>query len=579
MLRLVLCFLAASLTSSSHVPARFLLSEYYSLNHTTKFAIGDFNNASVLKDAISARSYKNEVIVLSFNDEALDLQFHMARQLQLHAGYDHFIIVSTHAESCFKFKEYWGATDRWPGCGFVTLAGDDDPRNGHRDVYRLWLRRYKLVALLLESGLNVLLLDDDVMVHRDVYHDLKRTSLAPFNLYLMSAEVNGGCFYVQNVDRNGTLVWIFHEIVRRGTMIYDYMLATGDKLAQACTPMDQYWLAAMLTVVSNELNPYTWPCLPSNASALWNDLTPVGTHVPLIIDDKDRNLNIKTRDFLLESLAMTPAKMHLCQTNTLECERLLNFHFIKQADMVHGADLKNPFNASMKRETVIRAPSFLFSTWESTLSGFDDANVPYAAIVHLVAFGGSFNRPVTYGSRNVRWWTIQTHGLWFGRQANGFTQEKMLPHSKDRYMGLKAALVKQLVNITETEYKTLIMRLATAASDEKRIPVIPALPCEAAWISKASSTRYGVDELRFRAAYNGMCYPLPDSNTDCNPRTYAMPQALLDGTAIYNSGAKELHKDQIGGAVDVVWLESIEDLPKASVLSAFCQACAGYCVK
>ena len=161
---LALLLALACRSSAYQTPARFLLSAYYSAGKTAggwdDSRDGDLSVASNLDAALKAVSFRSELVLSSFNADMVDLQYHYARMLQLHTGYHHLLVLAPDAGTCTALRAHWGNTTHWPGCGYYKLPGDDSGQN-LGDIYKLWLRRYKVAALALERGVNVLLTDLD----------------------------------------------------------------------------------------------------------------------------------------------------------------------------------------------------------------------------------------------------------------------------------------------------------------------------------------------------------------------------------------------------------------------------------
>jgi len=569
-----------------------LLSAYYSAGKTTQFSAGDFNNGSVLKEALAARAYRQELIVICFNADAIDLTFHMARHLQQHAGYHHFLVLGPNEAGCTAFRSHWADDKHWPGCGWLSLPGDESAKHNPDDVYRLWLRRYKLVALLLERGMNVLLADADVLFHDDFYRQAKHTSLAGFNMFLMLSEINGGLLYVQNVHPDGPIIWLFNEVVRRGLLIYDYMDLTGDKVAQGCTQMDQAWLQYLLVTLSNHLDPNTWLCLPTGngTNPLWRELaSKLGQPEPLPPLEPQTRLQVAFNNTALQPPLTSRAKASACKLAGSEaCERLSKFTASAYADHVDVAYL--PYVSGSGKdsgavETAVKVPLFIFGTFESTLSGWDDGHVPFATLVHLVMYGNAFNRQER-GGKNNRWWLIQSHGIWFGRGGGNFQAPPPSMAEKPKYLGLHPRAAASLVNISEADYEAMFVRVATAAAEAGRIPVIPAVPCTMPWMPRSAGSRYGVESgmnARYRAMSNGLCYPLADVHGTCTLEV-AMPQFLLDGAAAANAGglrngtaSSAGYAGQLGVEADVFWV-NLDELPPSNddIARLFAKKCASY---
>lgn len=466
---------------------------YHSSHKTVSFENGNLNDPAHLKDVLTKRSYRNEIILISFDKASIGEIYHHARMLQHHVLYWHFLVLGLDDEACKSLKTYWGSELHWPGCGWITLPGNTTASNPH-GVYRLWLQRYLVAAKALEHGLNVLVADLDTTFNHEFYKDVKESQFSKHNMFTMTAELNGGLWYIQNAQKDGPLVWMLHEVVKRGTAIMTFTGLTGDLVAEGCTPMDQAIMGEVFAVFTHGIELNRWPCLPLKPSPVW-----------------------KTIDASIEPGPTGPNTMGVSwETIQLNTKHISNHQ--RQAPFPQEFEVVYGFNLSKSGivETVLRAPETLFSTWETLLADYEGYPNGYSAVNHLVLFGHAYG--TQKGGHLNRWHLIKARGLWYGR----------LDLERDASYGMAS---KELIHRYQNDYPKLLRMVITWALDNKMIPVIPAIPCNASTIEKNKPGRHGAGagwEARFISLSNGMCYPFQSLQGGCTERE-AMPQFFVDG--------------------------------------------------
>ncbi len=226
-------------------------------------AIANLTEPGSLEAAIAARSFRNELILFSFDfcgiSEALSLVLTLRQ-----AGFEHFLPLSDGRETCEAMRlatrhwsppvpcffssapsdhPGWASWGSGPGCVSASVA-----RAAARSacvLEQLWTTRYHVAALLLGAGVNLLHMDTDSAVLSDPYAQLKAPPLREHSLVLLpESPANGGLWYAQNTRRGAGAHWLIGEVARRTLrVIGEVGVRRGRK---ALPPFDQTMLGDVL---------------------------------------------------------------------------------------------------------------------------------------------------------------------------------------------------------------------------------------------------------------------------------------------------------------------------------------------
>ena len=168
---------------------------------------------------VAARSFNGKELILACTDRAgMHIAVNLAANLasvHLH----HLLLLGADQDTCPALRR----SDP-PFCVWSSLLRRHWMRlkqYGVTKIRLLWLQRYYYVAALISLGINVLLLDTDVVLFSDPYRHFKGVfaNVSLLALNDKSAQpptaVNGGTLYIQNAAANGPVARIFQEFVRR----------------------------------------------------------------------------------------------------------------------------------------------------------------------------------------------------------------------------------------------------------------------------------------------------------------------------------------------------------------------------
>ncbi|DBB03375.1 TPA: hypothetical protein ACH3X3_010747 [Trebouxia sp. C0006] len=208
--RLVLSVLAVlTIFARSNVADMACLhSGYCSQGKLTPF-VGDLYTSSALREALQARSYKKEVIIMVSDLNRLDSFLQAAGSLQ-HLGLSNILLLSHSEAMCGRISPIVSSI----GC---TWSSHKHPTDLAGNFY-VWSLRYRILARSVRLGYNVLMLDTDVMLMDDPYKYLKQPpfkDITVLNQAESPFDPNGGVLYVQNAAPDGPAAFMFAEIVSR----------------------------------------------------------------------------------------------------------------------------------------------------------------------------------------------------------------------------------------------------------------------------------------------------------------------------------------------------------------------------
>jgi hypothetical protein len=488
------------LASACAYPHTFIGGNYTSSGHTHAYQFQDLALGGSLETLVSKRAFRGELIVFSFTATGywLDWAVNMAHQLQA-VGYDHYVALSYETDcEAFSRRVERGA------CATYTLPG------AHWDVLKhsidyLWTMRYHVSTLLAERSLNIMVLDLDCIIRRDVYVDLKSAPLRDVQLiHMEEGFANGGLFYIQNALRNGPALWTHAEVFRRADAIALVRHRDGAHLG---TAMDQAMVNDAINAAGSPSgSAYDWPS---------TYVTGDGAHGHAFWAEHDRGKRSKRIDGQLwygsawtssEQRYSVPAQL----PDMAPAEAWAGF----KANRLSGVQLKYitlqiPTDALDERgqplfndvrETFAAAPHWTFANTE-----FERFNWPVAAVTHLVAASADWGdeRQWTHAGRRA---LMAAAGAWHNtRTVAG--QHRAVASLSSR------VLEKHLTaNSSKQEVAALVQRLFAAAAELERMPAMFAVPCTLPWIERHQWSRVASD---WRIVVHGAkCYPAPGGQ-DC----------------------------------------------------------------
>ena len=230
----------------------------------------DLSNPEAFKAALRTRSYKNELILFSFDfcgvSEALSLVLTLRA-----ASFEHFAPLSDGAETCDALHSAAvarGLDASWP-CYYSSWPRDhagwdtwgtaagcvSAAREAHYCVIeQLWATRYHVSARILAAGVNLLHIDTDAAILSDPYAMLKSPPMAGQNLVILpETPANGGMWYAQNTTDGTGAQWVIAEVARRTLAVIALSLPPGRK---AQPPFDQAFYGDVLWTASDSGTPH-----------------------------------------------------------------------------------------------------------------------------------------------------------------------------------------------------------------------------------------------------------------------------------------------------------------------------------
>ena len=492
--------LAACAVAATAFPAPFKDSAYYSAGQTHAFSGRDLSRDGELDALVRARAYRGELIVFSFTSAAYWMDWAVNMAHQLHAvGYEHYVALS-YPSDCEAFERRVQraacATYVMPGEHWEALKSSID---------YLWTMRYHVSTLLAERGLNVLVLDLDCIVRRDVYVDLKSPPLADVQLiHMEEGWANGGLFYIQNATRGGPALWTHAEVFRRADAIARVRKRDGAHLG---TMMDQ-------AMVNDAINA---AASPHGSADDWPSTYVTGDTAHGHPFWKERGRGDKSKraegQFWYQSAwsysdarYAIPAKVAdmapadawgQFKANRLQGVQLKYMPLRIPPDALDqaGASL-----ASDARETFAAAPAWTFANTE-----FERFGWPVAAVTHLVAASADWgdDRQWTHAGRRA---LMAAAGAWHDART--------LRGERRAVVSLSSRLVEEHVPPTADKARVaaLVRRLFAVAGALDRTPAVFAVPCEMPWLERHGWARVASD---WRIVVHGSkCYPAP-AGQDC----------------------------------------------------------------
>lgn len=208
---------------------------------------GDLSRSPSFREALRARAFKKEVVLLCTEGRSLDFTLQPLAQLA-RLGMAHALLLADTRETCERARE---AVERFNdrsggrsaqqqqrrqqrlslGCGWYGEGESSDnalllpPRI--QGAFRLWALRLRTALRAVRLRYNVLVLDADTVLFADPYPYLKHPALLGKYHWVSQPEsaggdaeggggfLNGGVYYVQNAAPSGAAAFLLYEATRR----------------------------------------------------------------------------------------------------------------------------------------------------------------------------------------------------------------------------------------------------------------------------------------------------------------------------------------------------------------------------
>ena len=215
----------------------------------------DLYDPEKLKSVAASLARDRELILFSFGHEPNEVLQRMwvyttvafvenLRKL----GYEHLLALAFDDNECSALAA--GFTESPPPqCGWSSVTLRTSGYMGGKYVRALWVQRYHTAAALAELGYNVLMMDIDAVVARDVYPLLQAMPDKYKYVFQRESPVNGGFFYLRNVTSKSPCVWLLKQVERRSSLYSKYRAQYPEEKPPGM-PMDQDLLSGLFRVAA-----------------------------------------------------------------------------------------------------------------------------------------------------------------------------------------------------------------------------------------------------------------------------------------------------------------------------------------
>ena len=193
----------------------------------------DISSANLFERVATARAARNELVLLTSDLKQLAMTLNLVAQLN-ELGIGHHLLLGRDEATCDALHRRGRVACVWSSYLMHNQTRSREgvepslpyPRKYVKPVELMWLQRHHYLGRAIAAGLNVLLLDSDVLLARDPYQYLKSPPFSGFQAIALSdstgsakpLHLNGGVWYIQNASADGPLRALFSrfdEHVRR----------------------------------------------------------------------------------------------------------------------------------------------------------------------------------------------------------------------------------------------------------------------------------------------------------------------------------------------------------------------------
>ena len=487
-LPLLLCSVSTLLVAHAFPPP-FVGSTFYSadaaLTPLRQSPPLDASSEADLDVIAAQRPFKGELIFFQFeSSRARWLDFAMNMAAQLHAvGYAHFVALGGFEVDCARMHARWeemhaavGTAPPAPlSCVIASLPAHGEP--GHMDVHGFWVGRYALLAAMVARRVNVMMLDLDFAIHRDVYADLHEPCLpATLMVQAEGGGPNAGFIYAKGAHPDGAVHWVLSQIKRRADLFYAVRNEMG-KLPGTVWEQDILKDAVRVATarggsvwdfgVNRELDHPYWATHPQS----YNGSYPVAT-VVLLPD----NLT-----------CVGPTRFNRTGTGELASRFNAGGRAGGMQALFKPADAPGAAHEELPEEHLLYLPGYVAQFGHIINPGWNNNN-PVSALTHLLHAGSIWlpraEDAAEAMSHVARLANLQAHGLWHaGINERAAASRKLLfiKHS----LVVAASRGDNITHVFE-----LVSRALRAAALTNRTLVLPQLPCDAAWLRRSNDTNH-----------------------------------------------------------------------------------------
>jgi hypothetical protein len=207
--------------------------------------LGDLSASDAFRQALNARTYKQELVLLCTDGRALDFTLQPLAQMA-RLGMAHHLLLADSQKTCEQARKAVPSVGcGWYGDGEDEEGASEDSGGGGRSssrrsstqplllprrvqgAFRLWALRLRTALRAARLGYNVLVLDADTILFDDPYPYLKHPALLGKYQWIAQPEsgggdeeggggfLNGGVYYLQGAAPAGGATFLLYEATRR----------------------------------------------------------------------------------------------------------------------------------------------------------------------------------------------------------------------------------------------------------------------------------------------------------------------------------------------------------------------------
>jgi hypothetical protein len=484
-------------------------SPAYSFGKTRPLPVSpplDVGDAAQLAAMLSARAFNSELLIWQFDATAdcaatcdgtrrswLEQAVSMVAQLN-DVGFSHYAALAPRPEACAALHATWAAgagAGPPPACVWSSQpANRTGPVPRELDIYGMWASRYNTVVDIARRGVNVFMHDIDMIFHRDPYADLAAPPLdAAVLIALREGPVNGGMMYVRGAAPNGAALWVLGQVAAQELLTLKWIARSGGR--DPGRQMDQNTLGGALRVAVHKRSEWD----------LWEMYTLGGRQNdhPLFVAHPQSQPEKGTLQWL-ETPPMydAPSLAAGCPYADVpggcaRWEAAVGRWALRNAS-ASWHTLHVPPDAAQgpgPSEVIFCAPVWTFTHGAITQEGWnsDRKAPPVSAMTHMLGTETNFAETLR-GSHVGRMISAQAAGYISPAAALGAPARARLLHASPDavFAAAEGASIEPL--------RALVRRQVLLAALAGLLPVLPEVPCDAAWVKLSEKTPSGIQDHR-----------------------------------------------------------------------------------
>ena len=226
---------------------------------------GPLNLDSLLDLRAAVKLAEGRELILTTSDwHGIGSAVNLARQLGRFSLERRLLLLADVQSTCVRGRASWP----WLACGFSRGIPGFEARYRSLgmplvEMWNLWSAKWLVLARLVELGVNVMMMDSDILVLADPYTQLLSAPLSHFALVLPpeGARVNVGYVYARGATATGGLHSLLWDVVRRLRLFIE-QTTLRDRLGQPSVSglWDQglFSDALLSAAIGASVYPFTW---------------------------------------------------------------------------------------------------------------------------------------------------------------------------------------------------------------------------------------------------------------------------------------------------------------------------------